>query len=60
MSWDREERLILGGAGVFVALIVWLVMRQNDWADECRAKGGVPYCAYKSSCLCLKPGTVLQ
>jgi hypothetical protein len=50
--------------GVFVAVALVLVtafaVSRCAWEDECRAKGGTPYCAYKSSCVCLKPGTVIE
>ena len=38
----------------------WACTYYSNFYDECEAKGGEPYCAYKSKCVCLKPGQVIR
>ena len=55
---DVEMALVFAMAALViagVALICWTDEQGND----CRAKGGVYFCAYKSPCLCLAKGVVL-
>lgn len=46
--------------GLFlVGLVVAICVHSCKLADECEAKGGQWYRPYKSSGICLKPGTVM-
>lgn len=40
-------------------LAIAMVIAQLTEESRCEERGGVFYCAYKSSCLCLAKGTVL-
>ena len=46
---------------VFVALaIVYSIYWHSEQSTACERRGGVYFCPYKSSCLCLAKGVVLQ
>lgn len=45
---------------VVVAIFAAFAAHRWEQFDECEAKGGTAHCPYKSSCVCLKPGTVIE
>jgi hypothetical protein len=53
---DLAIIFILVAAAIFVVIAA---LMNGVHGDECRARGGFWYCAYKSPCLCLAKGTVL-
>jgi hypothetical protein len=65
-EWDDNVKafLLVAFLVVLVGLFAWWVVdsvqERRAWREECYGRGGEPFCPYKSRCVCLKPGAVIQ
>lgn len=57
MRVTAEQRAMNAGIAVLLlgglVIIALLVADRIDFEDSCKQRGGIPYCAYKSECVCL-------
>lgn len=65
---DKENTMSIGkvvavvcvvGAVVFATLVVGIVQLQNNFVDECRKAGGVPF-QPRDAHICLNPDAVIK